>query len=143
MGIDGKSKASKSLNNTIYLSDSPEEIKQKVFQMFTDPDHLRVSDPGKIEGNAVFAYLDAFHPDKEEVAALKAHYQRGGLGDVVIKNILNKTLQDLLLPMRERREQYKQEDIKNMLYSGTNKALKVARNTINQVRSAIGINYFA
>ena len=143
VGIDGKSKASKSLNNAIYLSDSPAEIKQKVFQMFTDPDHLRVSDPGKIEGNAVFAYLDAFHHDKEEVASLKAHYQRGGLGDVVIKNILNKSLQDLLEPMRERRDQCKQEDIRNMLYSGTNKALKVARNTIEQVRGAIGINYFA
>lgn len=143
VGIDGKSKASKSLNNAIYLSDSPEEVKQKVFQMFTDPDHVRVSDPGKIEGNAVFAYLDAFHPDKEEVASLKAHYQRGGLGDVVIKNILNKSLQDLLEPMRYRRNKYKHEDIKSMLYSGTNKALKVARNTIEQVRAAIGINYFA
>jgi len=142
VGIDGKSKASKSLNNALYLSDTPAEIKQKVFQMFTDPDHLRVSDPGKIEGNAVFAYLDAFHPDKEEVASLKAHYQRGGLGDVTIKNILNTTLQNLLLPMRERREKYNYNDIKNMLYAGTHKARKVAINTIEQVRSAIGINYF-
>jgi len=143
VGIDGKSKASKSLNNAIYLSDSAVEIKQKVFQMFTDPDHLRVSDPGKIEGNAVFAYLDAFHPDKAEVASLKEHYRRGGLGDVVIKNILNKTLQDLLSPMRDRRDSYKQEDIKEMLYVGTQKARKIAINTIEQVRSAIGINYFA
>jgi tryptophanyl-tRNA synthetase len=143
VGLDGKSKASKSLNNTIFLADSAAEIKQKVFQMFTDPDHLKVSDPGKIEGNAVFAYLDAFHTNKEEVAELKAHYQRGGLGDVTIKNILNQTLQDLLAPMRERREQYRHEDIREMLYAGTMRALLVAKNTIEEVRAAIGINYFS
>lgn len=143
VGIDGKAKASKSLNNAIYLSDSPEEVKQKVFQMFTDPNHLRVSDPGSIEGNAVFAYLDAFHSNKDEVAALKAHYQRGGLGDVTIKNLLNDTLQSLLSPMRERREVLSHNDLKEMLLAGTTKARTVAKNTMELVRQAIGLNYFA
>lgn len=142
VGLDGKSKASKSLNNTIFLADSPQEIKQKVFQMFTDPDHLKVSDPGKVEGNAVFAYLDAFHPDKEAVAELKAHYQRGGLGDVTIKNLLNETLQNLLGPIRERRETLNNSDIQEMLYQGTKKAQKRAQSTLNEARNAIGLNYF-
>lgn len=142
VGIDGKAKASKSLGNAIYLADSPQELKQKVFQMFTDPDHLKVSDPGKVEGNAVFAYLDAFHTDKAQVAELKAHYQRGGLGDVTIKNILNETLQNLLKPMRERREALQHNDIKELLHQGTIRARKIAQETIAQVREAIGLNYF-
>jgi tryptophanyl-tRNA synthetase len=142
IGIDGKAKASKSLNNTIFLGDTPQEIKQKVFSMFTDPNHLKVSDPGQVEGNVVFAYLDAFHPDKAEVAELKAHYQRGGLGDVTIKNLLNQTLQDLLTPIRERREALNHDDIKEMLFQGTNKARKKAQNTMEQVRFAMGLDYF-
>lgn len=142
VGTDGKAKASKSLNNAIYISDSPEEIKQKVFSMYTDPNHIRISDPGCIEGNAVFAYLDAFHSNKEEVAALKEHYKRGGLGDVTIKNLLNDTLQTLLLPMRERREMRNKNELKDMLLAGTNKARHVAKGTMEQVRRAIGINYF-
>ena len=89
IGIDGKAKASKSLNNAIFLSDSPEEIKRKVFSMYTDPNHLKITDPGNIEGNVVFTYLDAFHNDKEEVESLKNHYKKGGLGDITIKTILN------------------------------------------------------
>lgn len=143
VGIDGKSKASKSLNNTIFLSDGPEEIKQKVFQMFTDPDHLKVSDPGKVEGNAVFAYLEAFHPHKEEVAELKAHYKRGGLGDMTIKKLLNETLQELLKPIRERREALQIDDIKELLHQGTLRANNKAHSTITAVRNAIGLNYFA
>jgi tryptophanyl-tRNA synthetase len=142
IGIDGKAKASKSLNNTIFLGDTPQEIKQKVFSMFTDPNHLKVSDPGQVEGNVVFAYLDAFHPDKAEVAELKAQYQRGGLGDVTIKNLLNQTLQDLLTPIRERREALNHDDIKEMLFQGTHKARKKAQNTMEQVRFAMGLDYF-
>ncbi len=142
IGIDGKAKASKSLNNTIFLADSAAEIKQKVFSMYTDPTHLKVSDPGQVEGNVVFAYLDAFHPNKEEVAELKAHYQRGGLGDVSIKNLLNQTLQDLLGPIRDRREALRDDDIKEMLFLGTKKARQKAQNTMEQVRSAMGLDYF-
>ena len=142
VGIDGISKASKSLGNAIFLSDSTIEIKQKVFQMFTDPDHLRISDPGRIEGNVVFAYLDAFHPDKDEVASLKVHYQRGGLGDTTIKNILNDTLQALLNPIREKRETLKKTDVVEILMKGTAKTKKTAALTMEQVRAAIGLNYF-
>lgn len=142
VGIDGKAKASKSLGNAIFLSDSAEEIKRKVFQMYTDPEHIKVSDPGKIEGNVVFAYLDAFHPNIEEVNELKAHYQRGGLGDTTIKNVLNNTLQELLTPIRERRMQYTNEGIRSVLENGTARARKVAAATIEQVRQAIGVKYF-
>ncbi len=142
VGIDGKAKASKSLNNAIYLSDSPEEVRQKVFSMFTDPDHLKVSDPGKVEGNVVFAYLDAFHENKEEVAELKAHYQRGGLGDVTIKKLLNETLQTMLAPIRERRAALNKEKILEMLRDGTAKAAKRANQTLTQVREALGVKYF-
>lgn len=142
VGIDGKAKASKSLGNAILLSDSAEEIKKKVFQMFTDPSHIKVSDPGKIEGNAVFSYLDAFHKDKEEVESLKSHYKRGGLGDTAIKNILNTTLQELLLPIRERRSSILDKDLKEILQAGTAKAQILAKHTMEEVRSVIGLNYF-
>jgi tryptophanyl-tRNA synthetase len=141
-GLDGKAKMSKSLGNAIYLSDSVEVIKQKVLSMFTDPDHLKVSDPGKIEGNAVFTYLDAFHPNKQEVAELKAHYQKGGLGDMTIKKLLNETLQHILLPIRERREALKIENIREIVMSGTNHAFKAAEETVEKVREAIGLQYF-
>lgn len=110
--------------------------------MYTDPDHLKVSDPGKIEGNVVFTYLDAFHPDNEEVESLKQHYRRGGLGDVTIKNILNEALQTFLAPIRQKRESLKDIEIKEILYHGTIKAHEIAKVTIDQVRSAIGLKYF-
>lgn len=142
VGIDGKSKASKSLNNAIFLSDSAEIIKSKVFSMYTDPDHLKVSDPGKIEGNVVFSYLDAFHPDKEEVEALKDHYRKGGLGDMKIKAILNDSLQQFLEPIRERRLQLKHSDVVEIAKAGCDATQKVAKETMQEVKSAIGINYF-
>jgi tryptophanyl-tRNA synthetase len=141
VGIDGKAKASKSLNNTIFLSDSPEEIKRKVFMMYTDPNHLKISDPGQIEGNVVFDYLDAFHSDLEEVESLKAHYKRGGLGDTAIKAILNSTLQVLLEPIRERRESLQNNDLITILYEGTKSARAVVKNKVDQVRDTIGIKY--
>ncbi|HJK85360.1 MAG: tryptophan--tRNA ligase [Alphaproteobacteria bacterium] len=142
VGIDGKAKASKSLGNAISLSDTQEEIKQKIFQMFTDPAHLKISDPGQVEGNVVFTYLDIFHPDKEEVESLKAHYKRGGLGDMTIKNILNNSIQDLLKNIREKRETIKQKDVQEILYHGTAKASQRAKLTMEEVREAIGVKYF-
>ena len=142
VGIDGKAKASKSLGNAISLSDTQEEIKQKIFQMFTDPAHLKISDPGQVEGNVVFTYLDIFHPDKEEVESLKAHYRRGGLGDMTIKNILNNSIQDLLKDIREKRETIKQKDVQEILYHGSAKASQRAKLTMEEVREAIGVKYF-
>ncbi len=142
VGIDGKAKASKSLGNAIFLADSSAEIKRKVFAMFTDPNHLKVSDPGRVEGNVVFTYLDAFHPDQQEVAALKAHYQRGGLGDSVIKGILNDSLQRLLLPIQDRRQQLKRDEVQEILRVGTLAARQAAQQTLTKVRKAIGLNYW-
>ncbi len=142
VGIDGKAKASKSLGNAIYLSDSPEEVKRKVFQMYTDPNHIKLSDPGQVAGNVVFTYLDAFSENKAEVASLKEHYEKGGLGDTTIKNVLNTTLQNLLEPIRQKREALKLSDVKEILYEGSLKAKKIAQSKIEQVRQAIGINYF-
>lgn len=142
VGIEGKAKASKSLGNAISLSDTQEEIKQKIFQMFTDPTHLKISDPGQVEGNVVFTYLDIFYPDKEEVESLKAHYKRGGLGDMTIKNILNNSIQDLLKDIREKRETIKQKDVQEILYHGTAKASQRAKLTMEEVREAIGVKYF-
>jgi len=142
VGIDGKTKAGKSLGNAIFLSDSPEEIKRKVFSMFTDPGHLKISDPGKIEGNVVFAYLDAFHANKEEISDLKAHYQKGGLGDTAIKTLLNTTLQELLEPIRSARSAIQLNDIKDVLKIGTNKTRQTALKTMEQVRQAIGLQYW-
>lgn len=143
VGIDGREKAGKSLNNAIFLSDTPEDIKAKVFSMFTDPDHIKVSDPGKVEGNVVFAYLDAFHPMKEEVEELKAHYRQGGLGDTKIKAILNDTLQNMLQPIREKRAQIDNNTLREILEVGSIKAREVARSTLDEVKSAMGINYFS
>ncbi len=143
VGIDGKAKASKSLGNAIYLSDSPEEIKRKVFQMYTDPEHIHVQDPGKVEGNVVFSYLDAFHQDKEEVEELKAQYRKGGLGDVTIKKILLKTLTELTTPFREKRELFSKKDVQDILFSGTQKAREKANVTMELVRKSIGFSYFS
>ncbi|WPX97837.1 Tryptophan--tRNA ligase [Candidatus Fokinia cryptica] len=141
-GIDGKAKASKSLNNAIYLSDSPTIIKQKVFAMFTDPNHLKVSDPGKVEGNIVFEYLDAFHKNKNEITALKEHYTRGGLGDTALKSILNDTLQELIAPYRECRNDISSIKMREILYSGSQKANQKANATLEKVKKAIGLHYF-
>jgi tryptophanyl-tRNA synthetase len=142
VGIDGKAKASKSLNNAIFLSDSPDVIKQKVHSMFTDPDHLKISDPGKTEGNVVFRYLEAFYEDKEEVESLKAYYSRGGLGDTTIKSLLNDVLQKILLPIREKRESLDKKDLFEICFEGTKKAREVANLTLNEVKNAIGTNFF-
>ena len=141
IGIDGLAKASKSLNNAIFLSDSKDVIHDKVYSMFTDPGHLKVSDPGKVEGNVVFAYLDAFYDDKEELENLKAHYKRGGLGDSKLKSLLNDTLQAMLLPIREKRESIKDDDVMGILMDGSYEARKIAKNTLDDVKSAIGLVY--
>lgn len=144
VGIDGRGKMSKSLNNGIYLSDSADEVERKVMQMYTDPDHIHVADPGKVEGNVVFTYLDIFDEDTEKVAELKDHYRRGGLGDVKIKRYLNEVLQGVLEPIRKRRAEYAKnpEYVFEMLEKGSEAAERVAANTLDEVKSAMGINYF-
>ena len=144
VGIDGKGKMSKSLNNGIYLSDSADDIEKKVMKMYTDPNLIRVEDPGQIEGNVVFTYLDIFDEDKEKVAELKAHYQQGGLGDVKIKRYLNDVLQAKLAPIRARREEYVKDPdyVLEMLKAGSEKAERIAAQTLDEVKAAMGINYF-
>ena len=144
VGIDGKGKMSKSLNNGIYLSDSADEIQKKVMSMFTDPNHIRIEDPGQVEGNVVFTYLDVFADDQEKVQELKDHYERGGLGDVKIKRYLNDILQAKLKPIRERREEFaaNPDYVMNMLKEGSETAEKVAAQTLKEVKDAMGINYF-
>lgn len=144
VGIDGKGKMSKSLNNGIYLSDSADDIQKKVMSMYTDPNHIRVEDPGQIEGNVVFTYLDVFDDDKDKVQELKDQYQKGGLGDVKIKRYLNEVLQSKLQPIRERREEASKDldAVQAMLKAGSEKAEKVAAQTLDEVKSAMGINYF-
>ena len=143
-GLDGNAKMSKSLGNCIYLSDDAKTVQKKVMSMYTDPNHIHVEDPGKVEGNTVFTYLDVFDQDKDKVAELKAEYQKGGLGDVKIKRYLNKVLEAELAPIRERREKYAQDEdaIYEMLLEGSKKANTVANETLEQVRDAIGLNYF-
>jgi tryptophanyl-tRNA synthetase len=140
-GIDGKAKMSKSLGNSLALGASEDEIKQAVKMMYTDPGHIKVSDPGKIEGNVVFAYLDAFHPDKPFVEELKAHYQRGGLGDRAVKDVLQACLLDMLGPIRERRFEAEKLNITDMLMHGTDSARRVARETTDRVREALGLGF--
>jgi len=137
VGLDGKAKASKSLNNAISLKDTPDEIRSKVFSMFTDPNHIRVNDPGQVEGNVVFSYLDALYEDRQDLQELKARYSRGGLGDVVIKSLLNDVLQKLLLPIRESRRSISKDVVQEVLSSGTEKARKVAATTLLEVREAM------
>ncbi len=142
-GIDGKAKMSKSLGNAIFLSDSADEVSKKVMQMYTDPNHLRVEDPGTVEGNMVFTYLDIFDPNKEEVAALKEHYARGGLGDVKIKRRLIEVLNTFLDPIRTRREQFAKDPhaVMKILLDGTEKTRDVAAKTMAEVRVAIKLDY--
>ena len=143
-GLDGNAKMSKSLGNAIYLADDAKTVQKKVMSMYTDPNHIHVEDPGKIEGNTVFTYLDVFDPDKDKVAELKEEYQKGGLGDVKIKRYLDKVLEAELAPIRERREKFAQDEdaVYEMLLEGSKKANKVANETLQQVRDAIGLNYF-
>ncbi len=141
VGIDGKAKASKSLNNAIFMSDSSEILKQKIYSMYTDPGHIKVSDPGKVEGNVVFAYLDAFFEDKDELNSLKEHYKKGGLGDSALKALLNDTLQNKLKPIREKRESISDKTIMDILLEGSRNAREIAKNTLLEVREAIGLTY--
>ena len=152
-GIDGKAKMSKSLGNCIYLSEEPEEIRKKVMNMFTDPTHIKVSDPGKLEGNTVFTYLDAFSrpehfeeflPEYANLEELKAHYQRGGLGDVKVKKFLNAVLQAELEPIRNRRKELMKDIpyVYDVLKKGSEKAEAVAAETLSRVKRAMRINYF-
>nr|WP_296049865.1 tryptophan--tRNA ligase [uncultured Blautia sp.] len=152
-GIDGKAKMSKSLGNCIYLSDEEDVVKKKIMSMFTDPNHLRVQDPGRVEGNPVFIYLDAFSrpehfseflPEYQNLDELKAHYQRGGLGDVKVKKFLNNVMQAELEPIRERRKMWEQRtaDVFDILKAGTEVAREKAAATLHDVRSSMRINYF-
>lgn len=142
-GIDGKAKMSKSLGNAIYLSDSADEVAKKVKGMYTDPTHLHVEDPGKVEGNPVFTYLDAFAPDKTKVAELKAHYRRGGLGDSVVKKYLLEVLQTFLEPIRQSRAEFARDPghVMKMVFQGTEVAKEFAHKTLLEVRGAMGMNY--
>ncbi|GKS82126.1 tryptophan--tRNA ligase [Ligilactobacillus pabuli] len=143
-GLDGNAKMSKSLNNCIYLSDDAETVKKKVMSMYTDPNHIHVEDPGQIEGNTVFTYLDVFATDQQKVADLKAQYQAGGLGDVKLKRYLNEVLEEVLAPIRERRLEYAKDipAVYAMLKEGSARANEVANQTLQEVRAAIGVNYF-
>ena len=152
-GTDGKAKMSKSLGNCIYLADPEEVVREKIMSMYTDPDHIRVQDPGKLEGNTVFTYLDAFcqpeHfaeflPDYQNLDELKAHYQRGGLGDVRVKKFLNNVMQSLLSPMRERRAQWESRlpEVYEILKKGSEIAAETAQGTLDRVRHAMKIDYF-
>lgn len=143
-GIDGKSKMSKSLNNAIYLSDEPDVIKNKIMSMYTDPNHIRVDDPGNIENNTVFTYLDAFCRDIDLLNDMKEHYKRGGLGDVKVKKYLNEIIQAELEPIRSKRRMY--ENDLDYVYDILKKGSEIARNkaasTLTEVRESMGINYF-
>lgn len=149
-GTDGKAKMSKSLGNCIYISDDEKILREKINSMYTDPTHIKLSDPGHVEGNMVFTYLDAFCtdddfkkylPEYNNLDELKAHYERGGLGDMKIKGFLFNILNNLLKPIRERRAQLKDEDIMKMLFEGSDKARKAAIETLEKVKDAMGINY--
>ena len=152
-GTDGKAKMSKSLGNCIYLADPEDVVREKIMSMYTDPNHIRVQDPGKLEGNTVFTYLDAFcqpeHfaeflPDYQSLDELKAHYQRGGLGDVKVKKFLNNVMQSLLSPMRERRAQWEGRlpEVYEILKKGSEIAAETAQGTLDRVRHAMKIDYF-
>lgn len=143
-GLDGKAKMSKSLGNCIYLADDADTLKKKVFSMFTDPDHLRVEDPGKIDGNMVFAYLDVFAEDKAVVAEMKAHYQRGGLGDMKVKRYLLEILEAKFGIIRQQRNEFAKDPaaVMEIIRQGSIAAKEVAAQTLDEVRKAIGVQYF-
>ena len=151
-GLDGNAKMSKSLGNCIYLKDDSETVKKKVMSMYTDPDHLKIEDPGKVEGNMVFLYLDVFATDDQikkysefnSLSEMKSKYQQGGLGDVAIKNVLYEVIEEILTPIREKRKYYEEniDLVKEILKKGTEEAKKDASKTLNEVKKAIGIDYF-
>jgi tryptophanyl-tRNA synthetase len=143
-GIDGSAKMGKSLNNAIYLSDTEEVVQEKIMNMYTDPDHVHVEDPGRVGGNVVFTYLDVFDQDKESLANLKEKYKAGGLGDVEIKKRLIKVINDFLDPIRERREHLstKPDFIKDVVKEGEEVARRVVQATYKEVTEAMGINYY-
>lgn len=153
VGTDGNTKMSKSLGNCIYLKDDEKTLKQKIMSMYTDPTHINVSDPGHTENNPVFIYLEAFCtdedfaeylPDYKNLAEMKEHYERGGLGDMKCKKFLNSVMQELLAPIRTRREEFAKDkgELLNILKAGTQRAVEISNETVSQVRNAIGINYF-
>ena len=144
-GLDGKEKMSKSLNNAIFLSDAPELIAKKIKGMYSDSNHTRVEDPGNVEANPVFTYLDCFDPDLSFLEELKQKYRKGGLGDAVVKKRLNEVLQAFLEPIRKRREHYAQDpyEVVNILQKGTDRANQVAHQTLIEVRRAMGLDYFS
>jgi tryptophanyl-tRNA synthetase len=144
VGVDGNAKASKSLGNAIFLDESPKELARKVMMMYTDPGHVKVSDPGKVKGNVVFTYLDAFDPRKEETAELKRQYQKGGVGDVVLKKRLIEALEGTIGPLRERRREFEKDpgQVLAILKKGTEKARDAARATMAEVRRAVKIDHF-
>ena len=152
-GTDGKAKMSKSLGNCIYLTDTEEDVRKKVMSMYTDPNHLKVEDPGQVEGNTVFTYLDAFCkdeqfaeflPDYANLDELKAHYRRGGLGDVKVKKFLNNVVQEELAPIRERRKYWEKNipEVYDILKRGSEEAQKAAAETLKEVKASMRINYF-
>jgi tryptophanyl-tRNA synthetase len=143
-GFDGKAKMSKSLGNTIVLNASDKDIKKAVNAMYTDPNHLRIEDPGQVEGNIVFTYLDAFDPNKEEVEELKAHYRRGGLGDGMVKKRLEGVLKELITPIRERREELAKDPdyIMDVLRQGTDKCRLITQQTLDEVKDGLGLFKF-
>lgn len=143
-GTDGNAKMGKSLNNAIYLTDEPEVIKQKVMSMYTDPNHIKVSDPGDTKNNPVFIYLDVFCKDREKFEEMKAQYEKGGLGDVVCKRYLNEVLQEVLAPIRERRKELEKDfdAVKEIYKQGSLKARTVARETLKRIRRNVGVEYF-
>ena len=142
-GIDGNEKMGKSLGNAIYLSDTPDTIKEKIMSMYTDPNHIHVNDPGNTKNNPVFKYLDAFDDDKKKVKQLKLQYEKGGLGDVKLKKYLNEIIQEKLKPIRKRRNLYSKnmDYIYDILKRGTEKANIIANNTLTEVKNVMGINY--
>ncbi|GGO18573.1 tryptophan--tRNA ligase [Deinococcus humi] len=143
-GLDGAGKMSKSLNNAIFLSDSADTVARKVRGMYTDPEHLRAEDPGRVEGNPVFAYLEAFDPDRSGLEAMQDHYRRGGLGDVKVKRHLTEVLEATLAPIRERRADFARDmdSVREVVRMGTGRGREVAADTMNAVREAMGLNYF-
>ncbi|CAK8054358.1 tryptophan--tRNA ligase [Eupransor demetentiae] len=143
-GIDGNAKMSKSLNNGIYISDDADTLAKKVKSMYTDPTHINIDDPGHIEGNVVFTYLDIFDPDKDRVQEMKDHYQAGGLGDMKIKRHLMEVMETEMGPIRARREEFAKDipAVMKMLQEGSERANAIAENTMKEVRDAMGVNYF-
>jgi tryptophanyl-tRNA synthetase len=141
VGIDGNAKASKSLNNCIFLSDCAQTLKAKVMSMYTDPNHIRITDPGQVEGNVVFEYLTAFSKNQAEVEELKKSYQKGGLGDIAIKQKLIAILEDLLEPIRSRRNELNKNELEDRLYQGCFNVNQIAQKVLQQIKEAMKINF--